>query len=78
MMIILVKTLKMKYMQILHRSRIELALTRALRQKTAQLIAASGFAEYYDPLTAEGCGGGAFTWTSAMVIEILSTEDLSE
>lgn len=47
----------------------------ALRIQTdsIRLIEQSGFAEYYDPLTAEPCGGGNFTWTAAMVIEILRT-----
>ncbi|MCT4559128.1 MAG: hypothetical protein N4A61_13850 [Pelagimonas sp.] len=36
------------------------------------LIEASGFAEYYDPLTGEGCGGETFTWTAAMVIDFLT------
>lgn len=36
-----------------------------------QLIDSSGFAEYYDPITAEPCGGAHFTWTAAMVIEML-------
>lgn len=35
------------------------------------LIAHSGFAEYYDPRTGEPCGGTSFTWTAAMVIEFL-------
>ncbi|MGV6802742.1 MAG: amylo-alpha-1,6-glucosidase [Ruegeria sp.] len=39
-----------------------------------RLIEQSGFAEYYDPNTAEPCGGSSFTWTAAMVIEILKTE----
>lgn len=36
------------------------------------LIEASGFAEYYDPITGEGCGGKTFSWTAAMVIEFLT------
>jgi hypothetical protein len=36
------------------------------------LIAEGGFAEYYDPLTGEGLGGGRFTWTAAMVAELLA------
>lgn len=36
-----------------------------------ELITQSGFAEYYDPLTGEPCGGGRFTWTAAMVLEFL-------
>ncbi|MEM6889264.1 MAG: trehalase family glycosidase [Pseudomonadota bacterium] len=39
-----------------------------------KLIEKSGFAEYYDPNTAEPCGGGQFTWTAAMVIEILERQ----
>lgn len=42
-----------------------------------RLIERSGFAEYYDPLTAEGCGGDAFTWTAAMVIEILNSQKIA-
>ena len=39
---------------------------------SVRLIETSGFAEYYDPITAEPCGGGQFTWTAAMVIEFLT------
>jgi hypothetical protein len=39
-----------------------------------ELITQSGFAEYYDPLTGEPCGGGRFTWTAAMVVEFLSAQ----
>lgn len=35
------------------------------------LIRESGFAEYYDPIDGEACGGGRFTWTAAMVLEFL-------
>ena len=42
---------------------------------TGHLIEESGFAEYYDPITAEPCGGGRFTWTAAMVIEFLKLEN---
>ncbi len=38
----------------------------ALRQKTAQLIATNGFAEYYDPLSGGPAGGNSFTWTAAV------------
>jgi hypothetical protein len=36
------------------------------------LIHKSGFAEYYDPTDGAACGGSHFTWTAAMVIELLS------
>ncbi|AXT27843.1 hypothetical protein D1823_15495 [Ruegeria sp. AD91A] len=39
-----------------------------------KLIQKSGFAEYYDPMSGEPCGGSSFTWTAAMVIEILKTK----
>ena len=39
-----------------------------------RLIEKSGFAEYYGPINAEPCGGDAFTWTAAMVIEILEAK----
>jgi hypothetical protein len=37
------------------------------------LIENNGFAEYYDPHTGEPCGGDQFTWTAAMVIEIIKS-----
>lgn len=42
-----------------------------IRTDSVKLIRQSGFAEYYDPITAEPCGGGQFTWTAAMIIETL-------
>jgi hypothetical protein len=34
------------------------------------LIAQQGFAEYFDPLTGEGCGGDAFSWTAAVYLHL--------
>ncbi|MFD0981403.1 amylo-alpha-1,6-glucosidase [Tropicimonas aquimaris] len=42
-----------------------------IMEDSLRLIERSGFAEYYDPITAEPCGGAHFTWTAAMVLEIL-------
>ena len=50
------------------------AVSERILSNSIRLIEESGFAEYYDPITAEPCGGGDFTWTAAMVIEILSSE----
>ena len=47
-----------------------------IRTDSLRLIKESGFAEYYDPNTAEPCGGAWFTWTAAMVIEILAKDRL--
>jgi glycogen debranching enzyme len=43
-------------------------------RSSLELITQSGFAEYYDPMTGEPCGGGRFTWTAAMVIEFLEQQ----
>lgn len=44
---------------------------------SVRLIEESGFAEYYDPITAEPCGGGRFTWTAAMVLEFLTQSEVT-
>ncbi|MDR6817745.1 neutral trehalase [Neorhizobium sp. 2083] len=36
-----------------------------LRKSTVTAIEREGFAEYFDPLTGEGCGGLGFSWTAA-------------
>jgi len=45
-----------------------------VEQASIGLIECGGFAEYYDPVTGEPCGGGSFTWTAAMVMEILRAQ----
>lgn len=40
-------------------------LAKRLRDDTRRLMELDGFCEYYDPLTGEGLGGGAFSWTAA-------------
>lgn len=44
---------------------------------SVRLIEESGFAEYYDPITAEPCGGGRFTWKAAMVLEFLTQPEVT-
>lgn len=39
---------------------------QAIRAETLELMAAQGFAEYFDPVTGEGLGGGGFSWTAAI------------
>ncbi|MCR8724999.1 amylo-alpha-1,6-glucosidase [Frigidibacter sp. ROC022] len=51
----------------------QVELAGRIKADSLRLIRQSGFAEYYDPNTAEPCGGGQFTWTAAMVIEMLET-----
>ena len=50
----------------------EQEIVERIVRDSVRLIEASGFAEYYDPITAEPCGGGQFTWTAAMVLEFLT------
>lgn len=38
------------------------------------LIRRSGFAEYYDPTNGAALGGAHFTWTAAMVVELLQPQ----
>ena len=49
----------------------ETDMAARIKQDCLKLINKSGFAEYYGPMNGEPCGGGSFTWTAAMVIEIL-------
>lgn len=49
----------------------ETGVADQISRSSLELITQSGFAEYYDPLTGEPCGGGRFTWTAAMVLEFL-------
>ena len=56
----------------------EIDMANRIMVDCLRLIDISGFAEYYDPNTGEGCGGDAFTWTAAMVIEILQTHEVMQ
>jgi len=38
----------------------------------AALVAGAGFAEYFDPLTGEARGAGRFSWTAALVLDLLA------
>ncbi|MDP5220478.1 hypothetical protein Q5Y75_25150, partial [Ruegeria sp. 2205SS24-7] len=55
----------------------QVAMADRIRQDCLRLIHESGFAEYYDPTTGVPCGGTQFTWTAAMVIEILKTQQIA-
>lgn len=41
-----------------------------LRKSTVAAIEAEGFAEYFDPVTGEGCGGLGFSWTAAAYLAL--------
>lgn len=44
------------------------ASAERIRNDTRALIGASGFAEYFDPLTGQGAGGDSFSWTAAIAL----------
>lgn len=52
-------------------------VARRIVEDSLALIEKSGFAEYYDPISGEPCGGKTFTWTAAMVIEFLTRTKVS-
>jgi glycogen debranching enzyme len=49
------------------------ALARDLKERTLDLVARSGFYEYFDPLTGQGYGGDDFSWTASLTLDLLKT-----
>jgi hypothetical protein len=45
----------------------------ALRESTLEMVNKSGFFEYFDPLTGEAAGAGNFSWTAALVLDLLKS-----
>lgn len=43
----------------------------ALRETTLEMVEKGGFAEYFDPNTAEPLGAQNFSWTAALVLDLL-------
>ena len=56
------------------RQRGEGELAAELRQRTLALVADDGFFEYFSPLTGAGYGAPDFSWTAALVIDLLARE----
>jgi hypothetical protein len=50
------------------------AEAEALRRHTLDLVDRNGFWEYYDPTTGEGLGSEQFSWTAALVLDLLTTQ----
>jgi hypothetical protein len=44
----------------------------ALRESTLEMVAKSGFAEYFDPIDGSAAGGTQFSWTAALVIDLIA------
>jgi hypothetical protein len=45
-----------------------------VRTRTLDTVARSGFAEYFNPLTGDAHGADDFSWTAALVVDLLETE----
>lgn len=46
----------------------------ALRRRTLDVVTRHGFFEYYDPISGTPAGAKGFSWTAALVIDLLATE----
>ncbi len=50
-------------------------LAERLRLRTLRLVEHAGFSEYFSPLTGDGYGANDFSWTAALVIDLLASDD---
>lgn len=55
-----------------------LELAEALRRRTLDLVEEAGFSEYFSPLAGTGYGAGDFSWTAALVIDLLGGLSIPE
>ncbi|HYW27805.1 MAG TPA: trehalase family glycosidase [Terriglobales bacterium] len=46
-------------------------MARQVEESTVRLVERSGFREYFDPFTGEGYGSMDFSWTAALLIDVL-------
>ena len=53
----------------------EIELASELRRRTLELVERAGFSEYFSPLTGHGYGADDFSWTAALVIDLLAREE---
>jgi len=50
-------------------------LARTLTRQTLSLVRENGFWEYYDPDTGVGLGSERFSWTAALVLDLLAAHE---
>ena len=43
-----------------------------IREQILQIVAEQGFYEYFHPITGEGLGADNFSWTAALVLDLLN------
>lgn len=51
-------------------------LAGQIKSGILELVANHGFREYYNPLTGEGLGGKSFSWTAALIIDMIKDRGL--
>jgi hypothetical protein len=44
---------------------------KTIRDEVITLVRKEGYREYYHPFTGEGLGGNNFSWTAALVLDLL-------
>jgi neutral trehalase len=49
-------------------------LAEDLRLRLLELVEHAGFFEYFSPITGEGFGAADFSWTAALVIDLLAAD----
>jgi glycogen debranching enzyme len=42
-----------------------------LKERTLKMVARNGFYEYFNPLNGKGAGAPNFSWTAALIIDLL-------
>ena len=50
----------------------------ALTESTLEMVSRSGASEYFDAVTGEAAGGANFSWTAALVIDLLKTASAAD
>ena len=53
------------------------AYAEAIESATLDMVAGAGFTEYFDPLSGEGLGSDDFSWSAALVLDLLRTSTAS-
>ena len=51
-------------------------VAETIKQGILELVANHGFREYYDPFTGRGLGGKSFSWTAALVIDMIKNRNV--
>jgi hypothetical protein len=56
----------------------ETTLADELRKRTLDLVEQTGFFEYFSPISGRGFGAEEFSWTAALVIDLLGDDQVAD